>query len=42
MFKDCQSDGLANSRWLEARIVNIPSSAPWIFFGLIYLSLWYE
>lgn len=28
MFKDCQSDGLANSRWLEARIVNIPSSAP--------------
>ncbi len=28
MFKDCQTDGLENSRWLEDRIVNIPSSVP--------------
>ena len=28
MFKDCQTDGLENSRWLEARVVNIPSSVP--------------
>ena len=28
MFKDCQHDGLANSRWLEARVVNLPSSVP--------------
>lgn len=28
MFKDCQNDGLENSRWLEERVVNIPSSAP--------------
>ena len=26
MFKDCWNDGLANSRWLEERVVNIPSS----------------
>jgi perosamine synthetase len=26
MFKDCQTDGLENARWLEDRIVNIPSS----------------
>jgi perosamine synthetase len=26
MFKHCQQDGLENSRWLEARVVNIPSS----------------
>lgn len=28
MFQSCQHDGLENSRWLEARIVNIPSSVP--------------
>lgn len=28
MFKHCQSDGLENSRWLEQRVVNIPSSVP--------------
>lgn len=28
MFKDCQHDGLVNSRWLEERVVNIPSSVP--------------
>ena len=26
MFKNCQSDSLENSKWLEARAVNIPSS----------------
>ena len=28
MLKDCQSDGLENSLWLEDRVVNIPSSVP--------------
>ncbi len=28
MFKHCQHDGLVNSRWLEERVVNIPSSVP--------------
>ncbi|HET9031774.1 MAG TPA: LegC family aminotransferase [Dokdonella sp.] len=28
MFQDCQNDGLENSRWLEARVVNLPSSVP--------------
>ncbi len=28
MFADCQTDGLENSRWLEERVVNIPSSVP--------------
>lgn len=28
MFSDCQHDGLENSRWLEARVVNLPSSVP--------------
>ena len=28
MFRDCQHDGLANSYWLEARVVNLPSSVP--------------
>lgn len=27
MFKDCQSDALVNAKWLEERVVNIPSSA---------------
>ncbi len=27
MFKDCESGDLSNSKWLEARVVNIPSSA---------------
>jgi perosamine synthetase len=26
MFSDCQSSDLTNSKWLEARVVNIPSS----------------
>lgn len=33
MFKDCQHDGLENSRWLEARVVNLPSSVPESEFG---------
>jgi len=28
MFKDCQTDGLETSLWLEDRVVNIPSSVP--------------
>jgi perosamine synthetase len=28
MFRHCQHDGLANSQWLEDRVVNIPSSVP--------------
>jgi perosamine synthetase len=28
MYKDCQHDGLENSRWLEERVVNVPSSVP--------------
>lgn len=28
MYKDCQTDDLTNSLWLEERIVNIPSSVP--------------
>ena len=28
MFKDCQTDGLENSLWLEDRLINIPSSVP--------------
>jgi perosamine synthetase len=28
MFRNCQHDGLANSEWLEARVVNLPSSVP--------------
>lgn len=28
MFKDCQHDGIENTRWLARRIVNIPSSVP--------------
>ena len=28
MYKDCQTDGLKNSLWLEDRVVNIPSSIP--------------
>lgn len=27
MFSDCQSSDLSNSKWLEERVVNIPSSA---------------
>lgn len=27
MFKDCQSGDLSNAKWLEDRVVNIPSSA---------------
>jgi perosamine synthetase len=28
MYRHCQHDGLENSRWLEERIVNVPSSVP--------------
>ncbi len=28
MYKDCQTDGLKNSLWLQDRVVNIPSSIP--------------
>lgn len=28
MYEDCQHDGLENSYWLEARVVNLPSSVP--------------
>lgn len=28
MFKHCQNDGLENSRWIEERLVNIPSCVP--------------
>lgn len=28
MFKNCQTDTLENSKWLEERVVNIPSSVP--------------
>lgn len=28
MFQHCENDGLQNSRWLEERVVNIPSSVP--------------
>ena len=28
MYYDCQHDGLAISRWLEARVVCLPSSVP--------------
>ena len=28
MFGHCQHDGLENSRWLEARVVSLPSSVP--------------
>ncbi len=28
MFKDCQTDCLENSQWLQDRVVNIPSSVP--------------
>lgn len=33
MFKHCQHDGLENSYWLEARVVNLPSSVPDGEFG---------
>lgn len=33
MFRDCQHDGLENSRWLEDRVVNLPSSVPESEFG---------
>ncbi len=28
MFADAETDGLRNSRWLEERVVNVPSSVP--------------
>jgi len=33
MFQHCQHDGLENSKWLEARVVNLPSSVPESEFG---------
>lgn len=39
MFKDCQHDGLENSRWLEARVVNLPSSVPEREFGRLRAGL---
>jgi len=33
MFEDAMHDGLVNSKWLEQRIVNLPSSAPERDFG---------
>ncbi len=33
MFSKCMHDGLAQSRWLEDRIVNLPSSVPESDFG---------
>ena len=33
MFKHCKHDGLEHSRWLEARVVNLPSSVPESEFG---------
>lgn len=35
IFKHCQNDGLPNSRWLEERVVNIPSSVPLIGVGRV-------
>lgn len=32
MFRHCQHDGLDNSRWLEQRVVNVPSSVPDDFY----------
>lgn len=26
MFKDCQTDGLENAKWIAERLVNIPSN----------------
>ena len=26
MYKTCQTDALTNAKWLEERVVNIPSS----------------
>tara|TARA_R110002073_G_scaffold87184_2_gene207108 strand:- start:12 stop:1184 length:1173 start_codon:yes stop_codon:yes gene_type:complete len=28
MYQHCQNDGLENSKWLEQRVVNLPSSVP--------------
>jgi hypothetical protein len=28
MYQHCQHDGLEHSIWLEARVVNLPSSVP--------------
>ncbi|MDZ7809395.1 MAG: hypothetical protein U5L11_03625 [Arhodomonas sp.] len=28
MYRHCRHDGLETSRWLEERIVNLPSSVP--------------
>ena len=35
MFNGCQNDGLMNSRWLEDRVVNLPSSVPELEFERI-------
>ncbi|MDG6348300.1 LegC family aminotransferase [Luteimonas sp. 8-5] len=33
MYSGCQNDGLENSKWLEERVVNLPSSVPEARFG---------
>ncbi len=35
MYRDCQNDGLVNSRWLEDRVVNVPSSVPDGSYGAV-------
>jgi perosamine synthetase len=37
MYKTCQHDGLANSLWLEDRVVNLPSSVPDAQFGRLHV-----
>ena len=39
MFKKCQTDDLENSRWLEDRVVNIPSSVP---EGMLKIIIFHE
>jgi perosamine synthetase len=36
MYQHCQHDGLANSLWLEERVVNLPSSVPDAEFGRLH------
>lgn len=36
MYVDCQHDGLENSYWLEARVVNLPSSVPECEFAKLH------
>lgn len=36
MYANCQHDGLENSYWLEARVVNLPSSVPETEFAKLH------